>query len=308
MMFEKLCMIVSQLATCITAGWMFHSILPESSRKRWLTFAGMILYLMLPAHVAIVGPNRDFTQSMLWMLVPFLAVMLGRMKRAARWTARLGYGALAVAALGVIGRNDGMACLILLFLCGIAGICEKQWQYPVVGILGVLSAYPTYRTWKHWLFDGAFEESGLEYTSIMDRGYSLGGLFSTYFHRGGNPGMGILLLGCLLFLLYNSFVKRRKLCAGKDWLWLGTATLLTVMSLRYFPWDYVERLGIWALGLVSLLRTPAVFFGYAQMILCVWSVEKCDAVLQMAEEDKRKKRNEGMEVCKVEENSRDLAV
>mgnify|MGYP006960462784 CR=1 FL=1 len=304
MMFEKLCLIVSQLATCITAWWMFHSILPESSRKRWLTFTGMILYMLLPAHDNIVRQNRDWTQIMIWMLVPFLTVMLWRMKRAVKWTGRLGYGTLAAAAMGIIGRKDGIAGLILLFLLMIAGICEKQWQYPVTGILGVLLAYPTYRTWKHWLFDGAFAESGLEYKSIMEEGYSIGGLFSTYFHRGAHPGMGILLLGCLLFLLYNSLVKGRKLCTGKDYLWLGAAVLLTVMSLRYFPWDYVERLGIWALGLVSLLRTPAVFFGYAQMVLCVWSVEKCDAVLQMAGENKR---NEGVEGSNVEENSRDLA-
>ena len=75
---------------------------------------------------------------------------------------------------------------------------------------GSCHGIPTYMTWKHWLFDGAFAESGLEYTSIMEQGYSIGGLFSTYFYRNGHPGMGILLLGCLLFLLYQSFVKGKK--------------------------------------------------------------------------------------------------
>lgn len=49
--------------------------------------------------------------------------------------------------------------------------------------------------------------------------------------------------------------------------------MLTVMSLRYFPWDFVQRMGSWALGLVTLIGTPAVFFGYAQILLCVWSIE-----------------------------------
>ena len=127
----------------------------------------------------------------------------------------------------------------------------------------------------------------MEYTSIMEQGYSIGGLFSTYFYRNGHPGMGILLLGCLLFLLYQSFVKGKKICAKNDHIWLGAAALLTVMSLRYFPWDFVQRMGSWALGLVTLIGTPAVFFGYAQILLCVWSIEKCGAVLRLTDRTAR---------------------
>lgn len=112
---------------------------------------------------------------------------------------RFGFGLVAVLVLGVIGRWDGVAGLTILFLICIAGICRKCWEYPVIGVLGTGLAYPTYLAWKHWIFDGSFAESGFEYTSIMNMGYSIGGLFSTYFHRGGNPGMGILLFGCQIF-------------------------------------------------------------------------------------------------------------
>ena len=59
------------------------------------------------------------------------------------------------------------------------------------------------------------------------------------------------------------------------------------MSLRYFPWDFVQRMGSWALGLVTLIGTPAVFFGYAQILLCVWSIEKCGAVLRLTDRTAR---------------------
>ena len=120
----------------------------------------------------------------------------------------------------------------------------------------------------------------------MNMGYSIGGLFSTYFHRGGNPGMGILLFGCQIFLWYVTFVKGQKIWKKADFIWLGTAGLLTVMSLRYFPWDYVQRIGQWSLGLVSLIRTPAVFFTYAQIILSILSVEKIGTLVMMEEESK----------------------
>ena len=58
------------------------------------------------------------------------------------------------------------------------------------------------------------------------------------------------------------------------------------MSLRYFPWDYVQRIGQWSLGLVSLIRTPAVFFTYAQIILSILSVEKIGTLVMMEDESK----------------------
>ena len=305
MISEKLCIIVSQLATGVMAWWMFHSLLRENAEKRWLTFAGTILYMLLPWHVNIVRNRIGWTQIMIWMLVPFLVTMMIRIKKASSRMERLIYGALAAVSMGIIGRKDGVAYLILLLLLVIAGISEREWRYPLVGIAGMLLAYPTFYVWKYWLFDGAFAESGLEYASIMEQGYSVGSLFATYFYRDGNPGMGILLSGCLMFLIYLRFVKGRKTDNRKDDIWLGVAALLTIMSLRYFPWDFVQRLGIHMLGLVTLIRTPAVFFGYAQIVLCIWGVDKCGELLQAAEME-RNERNEGIEVCDVEEDRQDL--
>ena len=105
--------------------------------------------------------------------------------------------------------------------------------------------------------------------------------------------MGILLLGCLIFLLYVTFVRRQKIWEKKDLIWLGAAGLLTLMSLRYFPWDYVQRLGQWSLGLVSLIRTPTVFFTYAQVILCVLSVEKIGNLIMAEGTEEPEKQCDG---------------
>lgn len=302
---ERYVIIWSQCMTLGAVWWMFDTLL-KGKGKEWLSFAGALLYMLLPWHVNSVRNDAGWAQILLWMLVPFMITLLLYGEKAASRTGRLLYGVLVAACMGIIGRQDGVAYLILLFLLVIAGICERKWQYPLMGIGGMVLAYPTFAVWKAWLFDGAFAQSGLEYESIMERGYSVGGLFSTFFYRDGNPGMGILLLCSLLFLLYHGYVKGTKLCGRKDYLWLGTAALLTVMSLRYFPWDFVQRLGAWALGLVTLFRTPAVFFGYAQILLCIWSVEKCGVILQAAEKE-RNERNKGIEVCDVKENKKGLA-
>lgn len=282
---EKVLILLSQLMTAEAAWCMFQCVIQEKEKNRKLPreskavlTAGTLIYLLLPGHVNVVMHNRNWTQILLWMLVPVLAAALIKMSSARKRLWKYGFGVAAALVMGLIGRLDGVAGLTVLFLVCVAGICRKQWQYPVIGAVGTVMAYPTYITWKHWLLDAGFAESGLEYESIMNKGYSIGGLFSTYFHRNGDPGMGILLTGGILLLIYFTFVRGRRLFTGADYVWLAAAGLLTVMSLRYFPWDFVQRMGNWALGLVTLIRTPTVFFTYAQMILCTLCVEKIGSI------------------------------
>ena len=295
---EKALLLLSQAMTLGTTGCMFHSIFMENEnyvnrslqRKSGILLAGSLLYLSLPVHVAAIQGQRDWTQIGIWMLLPVLITALIQMTHTDRKVWRWSFGLVAVLVTGVIGRMDGVAGLTVLFLICIAGISRKRWEYPVIGVLGTGLAYPTYLTWKHWIIDGNFAESGLEYVSIMHKGYSIGGLFSTYFHRNGNPGMGILLMSCLIFLLYCTFVKGRKIRTGADTVWLLAVALLTFMSLRYFPWDHVQRMGQWSLGLVSLIQTPTVFFTYAQIVLCVLSVEKIGSIAMTEKTQKELKK------------------
>ena len=100
--------------------------------------------------------------------------------------------------------------------------------------------------------------------------------------------MGILLLWLsVVFCSIKAFVKEKRYAPKMIISGWERRHLLTVMSLRYFPWDFVQRMGSWALGLVTLIGTPAVFFGYAQILLCVWSIEKCGAVLQLTDRTTR---------------------
>lgn len=46
---------------------------------------------------------------------------------------------------------------------------------------------------------------------------------------------------------------------------LGGFSLL--LATRYFPWELVQRLGVWSLKFVSLLETPALFAGFTVLFL-----------------------------------------
>ena len=183
---ENILVILSQLVTAGTVCSMFLCIIGEKEKNKKLSgksiavpVMGTLCYLLLPEHVNVVIYNRDWIQILLWQLIPVLAISLMKIASTEKAIWKCGFGVVAVLVMGLIGRMDGVAGLIVLFLVCVAGICRKQWQYPIIGVLGTALASPTYITWMHWIFDGSFAESGLEYENIMHKGYSIGGLFST---------------------------------------------------------------------------------------------------------------------------------
>ena len=104
---------------------------------------------------------------------------------------------------------------------------------------------------------------------IMENGYRFGEFFTFYTWKDGHPGMGLGILLCLLVGIWLKVVdnqsEEHKACKG----FLLTGILLTIPALCYFPWDFIQRFGMWALKFVSLLETPGLFFGIAVACLCV---------------------------------------
>ena len=95
----------------------------------------------------------------------------------------------------------------------------------------------------------------------MKNGYLPGPFFSSYAFRDGHPGMGLGLLTCLFGGIWLSFVASQKISSRLYRPALVLFLLLTLLSLSSFPWDLVQRLGLWALKLVSLIGSPAIFWG-----------------------------------------------
>ena len=78
--------------------------------------------------------------------------------------------------------------------------------------------------------------------------------------------MGGILLA-LAVGLWLWFVKGQK--GWANGFCLLAAGVLLLCSLKYFPWELAQRPGIWALKLIALFRTPAVFYGYGQIFMCI---------------------------------------
>ncbi len=265
-------LICSQIFTLISATFMFTVLLYEGLKRPdkkglLLSLNGAIIYMLTPYHVYIVTGTVDRADIIVWAVFPLL-VAAGKCIKNEKPAIKIASALALGACLGIIGWNDGFLCVLIVFLLIVLSIIEKSIFYALSGILGLVLACKTFITWKHWILDGSFAESGLEPGSIMSKGLSIGGLFSTYFYRNNRPGMGILILLMILFAIYFAFVKRENIFLKKDRLWIWVSILLTLSSLKYFPWDYVERLGTPFLYLVSLIDSPARFLYYACLIMC----------------------------------------
>lgn len=89
------------------------------------------------------------------------------------------------------------------------------------------------------------------------------------------PGLGMALAGAFLLMLWLYWSgygpKMHKTIKGL----LTVTGLLTLVSLKYFPWDYVQRLGMPFLRFVGLLETPGVFWMLANILFTIpatWTI------------------------------------
>ena len=230
-----LLMILIQVGTAATSYLWLRDVFPDSEDARETGFYGMLLYLSLPCRVQVCCDWMDLAKAILWMLTPLGLWGVRSMTSKVRHRHETGKGRVS-------------ACFALL-----------------VTMIGFVILVPHI---------GARKEVTLG--SIMDKGYSIGGLFSSFVYRNDRPGMGLaLMLGLLtgVWLLFVKGIKPSEEVRKKCRNYLIAGILFTVMSLRYFPWDYAQRLGHWALWLVSSLETPAVFFTVAQIAFCVPAAE-----------------------------------
>lgn len=89
------------------------------------------------------------------------------------------------------------------------------------------------------------------------------------------PGLGMALAGAFLLMIWLYWCgygpKMHKTIKGM----LTVTGLLTLVSLKYFPWDFVQRLGAPFLRFVGLLETPGVFWMLANILFTIpaaWTI------------------------------------
>ena len=200
--------------------------------------------------------------------------LLGMSKRE-KIVLNLAVGALALAGIGYAH------VVSFVILCGaglLVGLCSRKWLILAACASSAVLFLPGLYKLMKYLFLNGYEELQLPIRMIMENGYRLGECFTVYTWKAGHPGMGMGLMIALGAGLWMAFVKGKREEQPHIRWFLPVALFAVVLGLRYFPWDLVQRVGVWALKFVSLMETPGIFVGLAYGLLCVVGASCTDRI------------------------------
>ncbi len=269
-------MIVIQIGSLFASYLMFHEIFPEEEEKMAVLF-GVLFYMTCPYRIYCCYDKEDLFQATAWMIFPFYVWAAGKVIKEKKWQ----YILTAAIALAGIGYADSIYFFIAFGISVLIAIIFRNWRVMLTLLGGIILFFPGLWYLMGYLFTERYAEISLPLSSIMDNGYTIGEYFNFYIYQNGKPGLGFGIFFGLFAGLWMTFVFEKKEKSkeiskkipveipieGKFFFWL--AVLMFCCSLKYFPWDYIQRLGIWSLKFVGLIGTPAIFGGIAQFFLCV---------------------------------------
>lgn len=237
---------------------------------------GTVLYMACPFRIYTVYTLRDFNLSAVWMFIPLYICFMTVLLRRGQTGKESGKNATLATIpssliLAAVARLD---IIHFLIICGIS-VCAALYFRRIFAIiplfLGGILSLPQLIVLKSCISGETFDELGLSLNGISDKGYSIGGLFSSYVFRNDSPGIGLALFICLTVGLWLIFVKNKVIkdigCFIPFFVIMGV--MLSILSLRYCPWDYFRRISPHTLRLTAMLQTPIIFFGYAQIAFCI---------------------------------------
>lgn len=257
------------LGTMVSVWWMMRAF----SDKKAVILFGILFYMSCPCHIYICYDMADIGQAIVWALAPAFTGGIAHLYRShgrsvAAWC-------LTVLAYGGIWYADARWGVIIGVCMTLYLLLWKRWLWGLLPMAaGGLLAMPSVIYLTRYLLKGGMQVWNLPMGSIMENGYMIRHFLTTWVYSPDLPGVGMGLMGGLLLLAWFCFrgwgrmdrtVKGILLMAGG----------LAVVSLRIFPWDYVQRLGMPFLRFIGLLKTPGIFWECASMLLVVpaaWAV------------------------------------
>lgn len=256
------------IGTMAAVHWMMKSFSEDTA----VMLYGVLFYMSCPFRIYICFDKADMGQTLVWALTPLL---IGGLTRARQGRNGIYWCVSALAYAGIWYADARWGVII----GGCAVLYLILWERWFGGLLllaagGILSM-PVVIYLVRYLIKGGMQIWDLPTGSIMGNGYTPGLFMTSWAYRPDMPGLGMGLAGALFLLIWlywsGSNGKMEKSIKGL----LAATGVLTLASLKYFPWDYVQRLGMPFLRFVSLLETPGVFWGLANMLFAIpaaWTI------------------------------------
>lgn len=267
-------LLLVQIGTFLGASVCFRRIFAQE-RMGLAACVGVALYMTSPYRIYVCYDAANLSRAAAWMLLPFYVWAIYGL-----FVSGGGFRELAWAALALAGTGFADV-VILLAAAGITALASVMARrvVPCLAVsAGCLLCFPGLLRLGRYLFTESYAQWEMPLQMIMEKGYHVGQFFGSYAFRNGKPGMGLGMLICMLTALWLRFVQGER---GTDRGIRGfsaIALFLTALSLACFPWDILQRLGAWSVKLISLIGTPAVFWGMATAAYCIPAADSMERI------------------------------
>ncbi len=260
----RLYMLAVQIITFLTASLFFLHLFGQDGRLA--ACMGIVLYMTNPYRIYVCYDHANLSQATAWMLLPLYAWAMYTLTAPGKKVGKL---LVAGASLAFLGYADVIFFLTAAGITLLVAIISRRGSFCFAVMSGGILFFPGLYRLCRYLFTEDFIEWNIPLQMIMGKGYRFGQFFSSYAFRDGKPGMGLGMMICLLAAVWMRFVYREgEKDKGKRG-FLYIALFLSVLSLSSFPWDVLQRLGNWAVRLISLINTPSVLWGMAIAAFCI---------------------------------------
>jgi len=264
-MAYRMTMLFIQGGTIVFAKLFFDVCFGET--ESWAVLLGAFLYLTCPYRWFLAFSQGDLSMLMGWTLLPLYAWAVLRLSTAEKHVWR--YVILGAVILAGIGYAHFVLFGTAILLTCLWGAFGKRPAALLLPICGCILFMPGLH--QLWLlaFSDRYDVWDLVGYTIMPKGYLLGDYLNVYAFRESHPGMGLGLMAGLGTVIWYRFVDSKKNDKDTMGFFSWAAVLLWLLSLRVFPWEWLQRLGRPFLKLVGAIGTPATFWGLACGCLCV---------------------------------------
>lgn len=269
----QLQMLFIQIGTCIGA-WLFFHRIACGKNPEIITLMGVALYMLSPFRIYVCYDLADIPQAVVWMLIPFWGYTIIRLyegkdqKDIYHKLLFMVLNALLFAAFCYI--DSAFVLPVLLVSLAAALALRNVWIF-LSDCLGAVAAMPALVRMLVYIAGG---EIRIEYSAsaMIEEGYYIGDIFSSFSYRTAHPGLGLGMLLCLSIYIWLAYVDGRRETGAKNPGLIAASLIFLILSLNIFPWDMLKGMDNF-IGRISLyFYTPQIFMGMFYSCLCTLMV------------------------------------
>lgn len=258
----RIFMALLQLGTVFSAKLLFERLFED----RYTALFGVLFYITCPYRIYVCYDRGNLGQAVVWMLIPlFIRGLLGVYDKEHKYL----WMAAAAVSLAGIGYANAITAVVFVGLAVLAGALCRNVKLYIPVLAGIVLFLPGAGRLLSYVLNGGMEEWNISVQTISNQGYSVGQFFNVYIYQENLPGLGLGLAGALFMLVWLRFTKEGPGMRKVYKLFLILGLLCLCLSLKWFPWDIVQRLAGPVFRLIPLFGTPGIFFGFASILFCV---------------------------------------